>query len=138
MATDTYFTDLQTTPRRLNSDVLRHMEPISFAIHNGTSGDTVNLAKIPADFFVEQAGLRVITGEAGTHTLGDADAANSWDASINTVSAGNFNSTPSDTNGALGGLLYTALNYLTLTLGADMNSGVFMAWYKGHYLADES
>ena len=120
MATDTWFVDNTYPITRLANGVFHAEAKIDTTKHNITAGDTVQFLKMPADCVVTQVLviLDVAEGATLTMTVGDGDAANGWDASVNLNATANtiYSSLPGTDAYATSGRLYAA---------ADTIDGVF-------------
>ena len=109
----------------------------NIAMSGVQTGDVVQVLYIPAETYVRQFFCRIVTGDGATvtATAGDADGANSWDASVNLAAAVNtitFSVAGTDAYMAAGpgGKLYTVADTidLTVTTDADMLLGVITVW----------
>ena len=119
MSTITTFTDKSQSVELPSTYVQKNEAVINFSETACLSGDVVQCLDIPANSVVFKVGAKVLTAEAGTHTLGDGADVDGYLTALDSSSTG-----VSLAGGALaGGKYYSVADTIDLVLGADMDSG---------------
>lgn len=136
MSIITTFTDHAMQRRRLGDEPIALKNHISFADTSVSAADVVELIDIPAYFKVLDITILVTTAEGATctATIGDGDATDGWDASVNLNSAAAYISTPSDTYGATGGKVYTTADTIDAVMGHDTDAAILDITVHGYFV----
>jgi len=118
MSTITTFVDKQVAQAHIANKIILAQNVIDFAATPVAAADVVQALKIPKGAFVTKVGVYTLTAEGATctATVGDADGANSWDASANLNSVAAYVSTEG-TDAYAPGKVYTAEDTIDLVMG---------------------
>ena len=126
MSTITFFTDKKPACVGVGTNMFMAENIIDFSRKKALAGDVVQCLNIPKGAYVLNVMVTVLTAEGATctATVGDADGANSWDASTNlNATAGTVTAGVSGTDAyALTGKTYTSDDTIDLTMGHDADT----------------
>jgi hypothetical protein len=137
-STQTYFIDHTPAQQELGHRVTKLSNKIDFSEFNVGSGDTVQCLKVAKDMLVTNVRVIVVTpeGATATATVGDATAADGWDASTNlNATAGTVTAGLAGTDSyATAGKLYTAADTIDLVVSAALDTAVLIVEAEAVYL----
>ena len=123
----TYYTDGTQTVGGYGTDVKKAQAEIDFTLTTITTADVIEAVKIPAGALVHNVYTVIVTaeGSTATATVGDADAAAGWGASVdlNGVAGTMTGGAVSDTFPALGGKYYASADTIDLTVTGVIETG---------------
>lgn len=117
-----YISQTQET-KLLGTNVVKAENVIDFTVKNVLAGDVVQVVKVPKGALVTKVACYVVTaeGDTCTVTVGDADGANSWDASVNLNSTGGYYSA-AGTDAYAHGKFYAAADTIDFTMGHNTDA----------------
>jgi hypothetical protein len=119
MSTITTFVSKSQAVTLPKTGLVKAEQVIDFALVPCASGDVVQMLNVPEKAVIFKVAAKVITAEAGTHTIGLDSDPNGFFTALDSSSTGYVLADGADKDG----VVVATANTVDITLGATMDSG---------------
>lgn len=135
MAIDNFFTKNTQAVNAIGTQMFHGENRIDCTKHTITTGDVIELIKVPAQCVITDVRIHLITVEGGaaSMTIGDGDSAAAWDASVDLdATNGDWMKSAPTTDAYGNGHGYVTADTIDGTLVGTCDTAVFDIHIYGH------